>query len=92
MFFCIILVQSVFLFGRQLAGLGQRNSVLVFPGSSVVKNPPVSVGEAWVPFLGQEDPLEKEIATYSSILAWEIPWTEEPGVLQSMGPQRVRHD
>ena len=41
--------------------------------------------------LGQEDPLEKEIATYSSILAWKIPWTEEPGGLQSMASQRVRH-
>ena len=42
--------------------------------------------------LGQEDPLEKEMATHSSTLAWEIPWTEEPGGLQSMGSQRVRHD
>ena len=41
---------------------------------------------------GQEDPLEKEMVTHSSILAWEIPWTEEPGGLQSMGPQRVRSD
>ena len=40
--------------------------------------------ETWVQFLGQEDPLEKEMATHSSILAWEIPWTEEPGRLQSM--------
>ena len=44
----------------------------------------------WFP--GQEDSLEKEVATHSSILAWEIPWTEEPGRLQSMGLQRVRHD
>ena len=44
------------------------------------------------PSLGQEDPLEKEMATHSNILAWEIPWTEEPGGLQSMGLQRVRHD
>ena len=43
--------------------------------------------ETQVQFLGQEDPLEKEIATHSSILAWEIPWTEEPGGLQSMGSQ-----
>ena len=43
--------------------------------------------EMWVPSLGQEDPLEKKMATYSSILAWEIPWTEEPGRLQSMGSQ-----
>ena len=42
--------------------------------------------------LGQQDPLEKEIATHSSIFAWEIPWTEEPGRLQSMGSQRVGHD
>ena len=46
----------------------------------------------WVHSLGQEDPLEEEMATYSSILAWRIPWTEEPVGLQSMGPQRVRHD
>ena len=43
--------------------------------------------ETWVPSLGLEDPLEKEVATYSSILAWRIPWMEEPGGLQSMGSQ-----
>ena len=48
--------------------------------------------EAWVRSLGREDPLEKEIATHSSILAWRIPWTEEPGRLQSTGSQRVGHD
>ena len=48
--------------------------------------------ETWVQSLGQEDPLEKEMATHSSILAWKIPWTEGPGGLQSMGSQRVRHD
>ena len=48
--------------------------------------------ETWVQSLGREDPLEKEIATHSSTLAWRIPWTEEPGRLQSMGLQRVRHD
>ena len=48
--------------------------------------------ETWVWFLDWEDPLEKEMATYSSILAWEIPWTEEPGGLQSMGSQRRGHD
>ena len=42
--------------------------------------------------LGQEDPLEKEMATHSNILAWRIPWTEEPGTLQSMGSQRIKHD
>ena len=45
--------------------------------------------ETWVRYLGWEDSLEKEMATYSRILAWEIPWTEEPGKLESMGSQRV---
>ena len=48
--------------------------------------------EAWIWSLGWKDPLEESMATYSSILAWEIPWTEEPAGLQSMGSQRVRHD
>ena len=48
--------------------------------------------ETRVQFLGQEDPLEKEMATYSSILAWRIPWTEEPGGLLSMGSHRVGHN
>ena len=48
--------------------------------------------ETWVQSLGQQDSLEKEMATHSSILAWEIPWTEELGGLQSMGSQRVGHD
>ena len=48
--------------------------------------------ETWVPSLGREDPLEKETATHSSILPWKIPWTEEPGRLQSMGSQRVGYD
>jgi len=48
--------------------------------------------ETWVQSLGQEDPLEKEMATHSSILAWRIPWTEEPGGLQSIGSQRVGHN
>ena len=47
--------------------------------------------ETWIQSLGWEDPLEKGTATHSSILAWRIPWTEEPGTLQSMGPQRVGH-
>ena len=48
--------------------------------------------ETWVRYLGREDPLEKEMATHSSIHTWKIPWTEEPGGLQSMGLQRVGHD
>ena len=51
-----------------------------------------SMRETWVQFLGWEDALEKEMATHSSILAWRIPWTEEPGGLQSTGSQRVGHD
>ena len=52
----------------------------------------LTMWRTWVWSLGQEDPLEKEMATHSSTLAWEISWTEEPGRLQSMGSQRVRHD
>ena len=62
-----------------------------FPGGSEVKPLP-AVRETRVQPLDQEDPLEKEMATRSSILAWEIPWTEESGGLQSMGLQRVRHN
>ena len=52
--------------------------------AQMVKNLP-AMQETWIRYLGQEDPLEKEMATHSSILAWSIPWTEEPGGLQSMG-------
>ena len=62
-----------------------------FPAGSVVKNLPAKQ-ETQVQSLGWEDPLEKGMATHSSILAWSIPWTEEPGWLQSMGFQRVGHD
>ena len=59
----------------------------------LVKNLPIQeTEEMQVPSLGQEDPLEEGMATNSSILAWRIPWTEEPGELQSMGLQRVGHD
>ena len=60
----------------------------------MVKNPPANAGDLRDAgsSLGQEDPLEKGMATHSSVLAWRIPWTEEPGGLQSMGSQRVRHD
>ena len=57
----------------------------------MVKNLP-AMQETWVRPLNQEDPLEKGLANHSSILAWRIPWTEEPGGLQSRGSQRVRHD
>jgi len=66
---------------------GKKSSLV----AQMVKNLP-ALRETQVQFLGQEDPLEKETATHSSILAWRIPWTEEPGELQSMGSQRVGHD
>ena len=69
--------------------------VLYFYGAflvaQTVKNLP-AMQETRVLSLGQEDPLEKDMATHPSILAWEIPWVEEPGRLQSMGLQRVGHD
>ena len=57
----------------------------------MVENPP-ALEETQVRSLGREDPLEEEMATHSSILAWRIPWREEPGGLQSMGSQSVRQD
>ena len=62
-----------------------------FAGGSVVNNQP-AVWETQVRSLGQDDPLEEGMATHSSLLAWRIPWTEEPGGLRSIGSQRVRHD
>ena len=59
--------------------------------AQIVKCPP-AIQETCVQSLGREDPLEKEMATHSSTLAWKIPWTEEPGRLQSMGLQRVGHE
>jgi len=58
--------------------------------AQMVKNL-LSVQETWLHSMGREDPLEEGMATHSSILAWRTPWTEEPGGLQSMGSQRVRH-
>ena len=59
--------------------------------AQTVKNP-LAIQETWVQSLDQEDPLEKGMATHTSILAWRIPWAEKPGRLQSMGSQRVRHN
>ena len=59
--------------------------------AQMIKNLP-ALQETWVQSVGQEEPLEKETATYSIILAWKIPWSEEPGGLQSMWSLRVRHD
>ena len=63
---------------------------LNLPGS--MQDFPLAMQETWVQSLGQEDPLEEGMTNHSSILAWRIPWTEEPGGLQSMGSQRVGHD
>ena len=76
---------------------GDRDLGVAFqthPGSSDLKNclPMQEMQETRIQSLGQEDPLEEEMATQFSILTWEIPWTEEPGRLHSMGSQRVRHD
>ena len=58
------------------------------PCGSVVKNLPANTGKMQIQFLSWEDPMEKKMATHSSTLAWKIPWTEEPGGLQSMGLQK----
>ena len=68
-----------------------ENSIQTSLVAQMVKHPP-TMQETWVRSLSQEDPLEKEMATPCSILAWKIPWTEEPGGLQSMGSQRVGHN
>ena len=59
--------------------------------AQTVKNLP-AMWETWIPSLGWEDPLEKEMTTHSSFLVWKMPWKEEPGGLQSMGSQRVGHN
>ena len=70
-----------------------RTNILEFPCGSAVKNLPAvqETQEAQVRPLSGEDPLEKEVAPHSSILAWRIPWTEEPGGIQAIGLQRVGH-
>jgi len=70
---------------------GSRTVLWGFPVAQMVKNLP-AMQEIWVQSLGQEDPLEKGMATYSSILACRIPWTEKPGGLQFMGSLRVGHN
>ena len=87
--------------GAVVGGIG-RLTYIHYGASQVAlvgKNPPANAGdirdsriEPGVQSLDQEDPLREGIATHSSILAWRIPWTEEPGRLQSMGSQRVRHN
>ena len=88
----MLLLFLLILFGVRLFISFENIFILIlgFPGGSVVKNPPAvqETQEIQVWFLGWEDPLEEGTATHSSILAWRIPWTEEPGGLQSMGLQR----
>ena len=79
-------------YGKMIAlVLGKKYVYEGFPGGSAVKNLP-AMQEMRVQFLSQEDPLEKGMATHSSILDWRIPWTEEPGELRSIGLQRIGHD
>ena len=88
--------QPEFLPSRALQGSVERanmskySNYLDFPVAQTVKRLP-TMWETWVRSLGREDPLEKEMATHSSTLAWRIPCVEEPGGLKSMGSQRVRH-
>ena len=72
-------------------GGAQSLTVWNVPVVQVIKNPP-AMQETQVRSLGQEDPPEEEMATHSRVLAWRIPWTEEPGGLQSVGSTRVGHD
>ena len=87
----------------ELLRIGHDLETKCFPGGSKVKASASNAGdvgsihlppmqETWVRSMGWEDPLEKEMATHSSTLAWKIPWMEEPGRLQTIGSQRVGHD
>ena len=73
--------------GLKRVGLSDRASLVAQTGKCLP-----AMWETWVQSLGREDPLEKEMATHSSTLAWKIPWTEGPGRQQSIGSLRVRHD
>ena len=89
-----VLNATVLYTGKQVRGLTFILCVCVTRTSLVaetIKRLP-AMRETWVRSRGREDPLEKEMATHSSILAWRIPWMEEPGGWQSMGLQRVRHE
>ena len=71
--------------------MGKQHALWASLAAQLVKNMPTRQ-ETWVQSLGWDDPLEKGMATPSSILSWKIPWTEEPGGVQSMGSHRVGHD
>ena len=90
---CLLCAQGTF-FLTTILKLGIITCKRGFPGSSVVKNLPTNAGDTRDPgsTLVGEDSLEEEMATHSSILAWKIPWTEEPGRLQSIGLQRFGHN
>ena len=87
---CVVIADCSFMLSHSILSC-EDTIVWGFPGDSVVKNLP-AMQETQVQSLGQEDPLEEGMATSSSVLAWRIPWTEEPGGLQSVGLQRVAHD
>ena len=88
----IIYNSSILLYNFVLvSAIHQHESAWCFPGGSDGKNLP-AMQETHIQCLGREDPLEKGMATHSSILAWRIPWTEEPGGLQPMGLQRAGQD
>ena len=83
-----LLSLSFFFFFFFAAALHSMQGILA---AQTVKNLP-AMWDTWVQSLSREDPLEEDMGTLSSVLAWRIPWTEEPGGLQSMGSQTVRHD
>ena len=85
-----VLLQSI-LYPAALGSVS-RAPILLLPGGSDSKSSACNAGDSAFQFLGGVDPLEKGMATHSSILARRIPWTEEPGGLQSMGSQRIGHD
>ena len=81
--------------GREMGGRFRREGLYETYGASLVAQTVKHLStmwETWVQSLGWEDPLEKEMAIHSSTIAWKIPWTEEPGRLQSTGSQRIGHD
>ena len=83
--------------GRKESDTTERltHTHMVLKGASLVAQMVKNLSavlKTWVQSLGQEDPLDEEMATHSTVLAWRSPWTEEPGKLQSMGLHRVRHD
>ena len=94
MYMVVFFMEEILLHHYILTKLENREVIFVTKTSLVaqtVKRLP-KMREIRIQSLGQKDPLEKEMATHSSTLAWKIPWTEEPGGLQTMGSQRVGHD